>query len=174
VDVIEEGFDVALRIGHLKSSSLIARKIAPVRLVLCAAPSYIKKYGNPTRPEELNNSHFLHYSYMDYSASENPLMKVLRASSQNNQAGLAANNGEILMAAAMAGEGYILQPTFIVGEALKQGKVKTMLKCRNLNLKLWGYTQSILIENFLHQSFVPLSILLALILEALPIGMTTD
>ena len=127
VDVIEEGFDVALRIGHLKSSSLIAKKIASVRLVLCAAPSYIKKHGAPTHPEELNRSHFLSYSYMDYSASENPLMKVLRASSQNNKSGLAANNGEILMAAAIAGEGYTLQPTFIVGEALKQGKLKTML-----------------------------------------------
>jgi len=127
VDVIEEGFDVALRIGHLKSSSLIAKKIAPVRLVLCAAPSYIEKYGAPTHPEELNSSHFLRYSYMDYSVSENPLMKVLRANSNTNQSGLTANNGEILMAAAIAGEGYILQPTFIVGEALKQGKLKTML-----------------------------------------------
>lgn len=127
VDVIEDGFDVALRIGHLKSSSLIAKKIAPVRLVLCAAPSYIEKYGAPTHPEELNSSHFLRYSYMDYSVSENPLMKVLRANSNTNQSGLTANNGEILMAAAIAGEGYILQPTFIVGEALKQGKLKTML-----------------------------------------------
>lgn len=127
VDVIEEGFDVALRIGHLKSSSLIAKKIAPVILVLCASPSYIKKYGNPTHPGDLNSSHFLRYSYMDYAASEHPLMKVLRDSSHHDQTGLVANNGEILMAAAIAGEGYILQPTFIVGEALKQGKLKTML-----------------------------------------------
>ncbi len=127
VDAVEEGFDVALRIGRLKNSSLIAKKIAPVRLALCAAPSYIEKYGNPTHPAELNSSHFLRYSYMDYSASEHPLMKVLRANSQNNQTGLVANNGEILVAAAIAGEGYILQPTFIVGEALKQGKLKTIL-----------------------------------------------
>lgn len=127
VDVIEEGFDVALRIGHLKSSSLIAKKIAPIRLVLCAAPSYIEEYGLPIHPEDLVSSHFLRYSYMDYAASENPLMKVLHAGSQNNQSGLVANNGEILMAAAIAGEGYILQPTFIVGEALKQGKLKTIL-----------------------------------------------
>ena len=115
VDVIEEGFDVTL---------------------LCASPSYIEKYGAPTHPEELNNSHFLRYSYMDYSTSENPLMKVLRASSQSNQSGLAANNGEMLMAAAIAGEGYILQPTFIVGEALKQGKLKTMLN--NFELETMG------------------------------------
>ena len=127
VDVIEEGFDVVLRIGHLNSSSLIAKKIASVRLVLCASPSYLETYGAPTQPEELNPSHFLRSSYLDYAASENPLMKVLHASSQNNQSGLAANNGEILMAAAIAGEGYIFQPTFIVGEALKQGKLKTIL-----------------------------------------------
>ncbi|PXF63804.1 LysR family transcriptional regulator [Kangiella spongicola] len=127
VDVIEEGFDVALRIGHLKSSSLIAKKIAPVRLVLCASPSYIKQYGEPTHPEDLESSHFLRYSYMDYTTSENPLMRVLRDNSHHNQTELVANNGEILMASAIAGEGYILQPTFIVGEALKQGKLKTML-----------------------------------------------
>ncbi|WP_445427887.1 LysR substrate-binding domain-containing protein [Alishewanella sp. HL-SH05] len=127
VDVIEEGFDVALRIGNLKSSSLIAKKIAPIKLVLCAAPSYIEKYGNPSQPDELNSSHFLHYSYTDYASSNHPLMRVLRANSQNNQVGLTANNGQILTAAATAGEGYILQPTFIVGEALKQGKLKTML-----------------------------------------------
>ena len=127
VDVIEEGIDVALRIGRLKSSSLIAKKIASVRLVLCASPSYIEKHGNPSQLDELNSSHFLRSSYMDYGSSDNPLMKVLRANSQNNQAGLVANNGEILMAAAIAGEGYILQPTFIVGEALKQGKLKTIL-----------------------------------------------
>lgn len=136
VDVIEDGFDVALRIGHLKSSSLIAKKIAPVKLVLCAAPSYIEKYGNPSNPEELNRSHFLRYSYMDYSLSENPLIKVLRVNSNTNQSGLTANNGEILMAAAIAGEGYILQPTFIVGEALKQGKLKTMLN--NIELETMG------------------------------------
>lgn len=127
VDIVEEGFDVALRIGQLKSSSLIAKKIAPVRVVLCAAPAYIEKYGQPTHPEDLIKSHFLRYSYMDYAASNNRLMKVLHAISQNNQTGLVANNGEILMSAAIAGEGYVLQPTFIVGEALKQGKLKTML-----------------------------------------------
>ncbi|WP_445425372.1 substrate binding domain-containing protein [Alishewanella sp. HL-SH06] len=109
------------------TQSLIAKKIAPIKLVLCAAPSYIEKYGNPSQPDELNSSHFLHYSYTDYASSNHPLMRVLRANSQNNQVGLTANNGQILTAAATAGEGYILQPTFIVGEALKQGKLKTML-----------------------------------------------
>ena len=127
VGVIDEGFDVAMRIGRLNSSPLIAKKIAPIRLVLCAAPSYLEKYGAPTHPKDLIGSHFLCYSYMDYAASKNPIMKVLYAASKSNQAGLLANNGEILMTTAIAGEGYTLQPTFIVGEALKQGKLKAML-----------------------------------------------
>ncbi len=128
VDVVEEGFDLTLRIGHLKSSSLIAKKVAPVRLVLCASPNYLKRYGKPTHPEDLIAEHFLRYSYMEYNLSNLPLMKALKAASQKNPSGLVANNGEILTAAAIAGEGYVLQPTFIVGEALKQGKLEIILE----------------------------------------------
>ena len=127
VDVIEEGFDIALRIGNLKSSSLIAKKIAPIRLVLCASPEYLKKYGKPNHPQELIPAHFLQYSYMDVTPSKNLLMETLRSHVLKKQSGLVANNGEILMTAAIAGEGYILQPTFIVGDALKAGKLETIL-----------------------------------------------
>lgn len=128
IDVIEEGFDVALRIGHLKSSSLIAKKIAPVRLVLCASPDYLKQNGTPSHPKDLVAEHFLRYSYMELSPSNLPLLEALRAHNQKHQSGLVANNGEVLMAAAIAGEGYILQPTFIVGESLRQGKLQTILQ----------------------------------------------
>lgn len=128
IDVIEDGFDVALRIGHLKSSSLVAKKIAPVRLVLCASPDYLKQNGTPTHPKNLIAEHFLQYSYMEFSTSNLPLLETLRAHHQKHQPGLTANNGEVLMAAAIAGEGYILQPTFIVGEALRQGKLQTILQ----------------------------------------------
>lgn len=127
VDVIEEGFDVALRIGILKSSSLIAKRITPIRLVLCASPEYLEQYGTPNHPEELLDTHFLKYSYMDYATSNNALMRVLRENSQNNHKGLVANNGEVLMEAAIAGEGYILQPTFIVGNALRKGQLQILL-----------------------------------------------
>lgn len=127
VDVIEEGFDVALRIGHLKSSSLIAKKIAPIRLILCASPHYLEKIGPISHPNQLNGEDFLRYTYMEYGQSTQPLFQVLRAFSLNKQFGYSANNGEVLMEAAIAGEGYMLQPTFIVGEALKQGKLVTLL-----------------------------------------------
>lgn len=128
VDVIDEGFDVALRIGHLKSSSLIARKIAPVRLVLCASPDYLKQHGVPVHPNELISEHFLRYSYMERSQLNPALMNTLGMNDKNNQSGLAANNGEVLIASAIAGEGYVLQPTFIVGDALRQGKLQTILE----------------------------------------------
>lgn len=125
IDVVEEGFDLALRIGNLKSSSLIAKKIAPIRLVLCASPEYLRQHGTPTHPEELNPAHFLRYSYMEFGPSNIPLMEALKTRSP--QSGLVSNNGEVLMAAAIGGEGYVLQPSFIVGESLKQGKLVTLL-----------------------------------------------
>ncbi|WOD06781.1 LysR family transcriptional regulator [Marinomonas sp. GJ51-6] len=127
VDVIEEGVDVALRIGLLKDSSLIAKRVAPIKLALCAAPSYLEEKGYPNHPDDLIAADFLRYSYMNLAPSEHPLLETLRAYAQNNQSGLVANNGEILMTAAIAGEGYILQPTFIVGEALKEGCLVTIL-----------------------------------------------
>lgn len=126
IDVIEEGFDVALRIGHLKSSSLIAKKISPIRLVLCASPSYLKKNSTPKHPDELIPKDFLRYSYMEFDPLHSPLMKALKL--KKAESSLVANNGEVLMEAAIAGEGYILQPTFIVGEALKQGKLNIILQ----------------------------------------------
>lgn len=128
VDVVEDGFDVVLRVGHLKSSSLIAKKIAPVRLVLCASPDYLKEHGVPKHPTDLIAEHFLRYSYMDYGSSDSPLMNALKRNNQKAQSGLVANNGEILKAAAVAGEGYILQPTFIVGEAVKRGELQIILE----------------------------------------------
>ncbi len=128
IDVVEDGFDIALRIGHLKSSSLIAKKIAPIHLVLCAAPRYLDQQGRPSHPSDLNPAHFLHYSYMDISSSNNELIGTLRTYVQQNQGAMIANNGEVLMQAAIAGEGYILQPSFIVGAALKQGELETLLE----------------------------------------------
>ncbi len=126
-DVIEEGFDVALRIGQLKDSSLIAKKIAPVRLVLCASPEYIERVGKPTQPSELRAQDFLRYTYMDYAQSDEPLLQVLHAIQQQKKSRFVVNNGEMLTEAAISGEGYVLQPTFIVGEALKQGKLVELL-----------------------------------------------
>ncbi|MFC1233800.1 LysR family transcriptional regulator [Vibrio sp. F74] len=128
VDVVEEGFDLALRIGQLKSSSLIAKRVAPVRLVMCASPDYLERHGTPEHPEQLIPEHLLSYSYMDYSQSESPLMNALKRSSKEESSGISCNNGDILVESAIAGEGYVFQPTFIVSDAVKKGLLNVILK----------------------------------------------
>lgn len=126
VDIVEEGFDIALRIGHLKSSSLIAKRIAPVRVVLCAAPDYLNRYGTPRSPEDLRDHRYLSYSYMDLDTSE-PLLSELQYSGRNHSNDMISNNGDVLVAAASAGAGIALQPTFIAGPAIMKGKLQIIL-----------------------------------------------
>ncbi|WP_258808137.1 LysR family transcriptional regulator [Pseudidiomarina sp. CB1] len=115
VDIIEEGFDIALRIGKLESSSLIAKRLAPVRLVYCAAPDYLAQEGVPVDLAALREHRYLHYSYMDESFVPSAA-QVMRS-----------NNGDVLVAAACEGAGIALQPTFIACEALRSGDLQTIL-----------------------------------------------
>lgn len=126
VDIVEEGFDVALRIGALNSSSLIAKKIAPIRVVLCAAPEYLKKHGTPKSLEDLKNHRYLHYSYMNLD-TKGAIYRYLKAQQLTQSSTLRSNNGDILVEAAIAGAGVILQPTFITSDALRRGKLVTIL-----------------------------------------------
>lgn len=124
VDIVEEGFDIALRIGHLKSSSLIAKRIAPVRLVMCAAPDYLKRHGTPETPQDLNQHRFLRYSLME--ESREPLLQW-RQRDGGETGELSSNNGDVLVAAAIAGAGIVLQPSFLSGSAIGQGKLRVVL-----------------------------------------------
>ncbi|MDX1633239.1 MAG: LysR family transcriptional regulator [Marinobacter sp.] len=124
VDIVEEGFDIALRIGHLKSSSLIARRIAPVRLVLCASPDYLARHGTPEKPEDLAHHQYLRYSYLELEAGQS-LQKSLAASGNNTA--MTSNNGDVLVAAAISGAGIALQPTFLAGPAISAGSLRILL-----------------------------------------------
>ncbi|PRY67334.1 LysR family transcriptional regulator [Halomonas ventosae] len=126
VDIVEEGFDIALRIGHLKSSSLIAKRVAPVRLVLSASPAYLKRHGTPQRPEDLGSHRFLRYSYMEQESGES-VLRWLPGRGQHHDGDMVSNNGDILVEAAIAGAGIALQPTFIAGAAIKAGRLKVLL-----------------------------------------------
>lgn len=126
VDIVEEGFDIALRIGHLKSSSLIAKRIAPVRLVVCASPDYLARYGTPSKPEELKNHRYLRYSYFEYETGLS-LVEGLRSEGRERHGDLVSNNGDVLLKAAVAGAGIAIQPTFISGEALAEGSLQVIL-----------------------------------------------
>ncbi|NWN90949.1 LysR family transcriptional regulator [Marinobacter adhaerens] len=126
VDILEEGFDIALRIGHLKNSSLIAKRLAPVRLVLCASPDYLKQHGTPQSPEELSHHRYLQYSYMDIGPGH-PLQKWLQTQRRKSDGSMISNNGDVLVESAIAGAGVALQPTFIAGDAIKDGKLQVIL-----------------------------------------------
>jgi DNA-binding transcriptional LysR family regulator len=127
VDLLEGEFDVGVRIGRLRDSSLIARKIAPIRLAVCAAPDYLARRGVPRAPEDLAKHDCLEYTYFE-SRGEWRLLNpegdeiVVPVSGR-----YLANNADVLRITAIAGGGIILCPTFIVGEDLRSGRLVRLL-----------------------------------------------
>ena len=127
VNLIEEGFDMAVRIGVLKDSTLVARRLGTMRQVTCASPSYLQHYGEPIHPDELQQHIGLQYSNISYKnqwSYKTAEGKMLVAQPQIR---IRANNGEALAAAAVAGLGITKGPTFILGSLLKAGKLVTIL-----------------------------------------------
>lgn len=125
VDLIDEGFDVAIRIGKLEESSLIARKLAPARRVLCASPAYLKEHGVPRTPADLAK-----HSCMPYTATAHEGWKLCGPDGEHvvhTTGPLASNNGDMLHCAAANGLGIALLPTFIVGPDLQNGVLQIVL-----------------------------------------------
>lgn len=125
VDIVGEGYDMAIRIGHLADSSLVARHIAPAQLVTCASPAYLKAHGKPKTPLDLKMHECLIYGHarnVEWAFAEQgkPLRILVKGR-------MRANNGELTCAAAVEGLGIALLPTFIVGEALRARKLLTIL-----------------------------------------------
>jgi DNA-binding transcriptional LysR family regulator len=114
VDLIDEGYDVAIRITRLDDSSMIARHIAPAKRVLCAAPSYLQKHGIPETPADL-----IRHQCLGYGASVRPdewtLVGPDGARTIRVSGPLSSNNGDLLACAARDGLGITLLPTFIIG-----------------------------------------------------------
>jgi DNA-binding transcriptional LysR family regulator len=125
VDIVEEGFDIALRIGQLQDSLLIAKHLTPIRLVLCASPQYLQREGEPDTPQALASHQYLHYSLLT-SAPEN-LWPALDKSRHNQHRQFQSNNGDVLLNMALAGHGIAMQPTFICGHDIASGNLKVVL-----------------------------------------------
>lgn len=121
IDLVDEGFDLAIRIGRLTDSTLITRKLATCRLILCAAPAYLRDRGEPASLSDLGEHVTLGYPYWSgrdawtFVAPDGALIRV----PVKNQ--VWSNNGDALLNAAISGLGIILQPDFIVHEALTAG-----------------------------------------------------
>jgi DNA-binding transcriptional LysR family regulator len=126
VDLVNEGFDLAIRIARLADSSLIARRIAPCRIVACAAPAYLEKHGAPRRPADLAAHNCLGYSYAT-SRNEWRFTGPNGAESVRVVGRLNANNGDVLRLAAVRGEGIVVQPTFLIGDDLASGELVSIL-----------------------------------------------
>jgi DNA-binding transcriptional LysR family regulator len=126
IDLMEEGADVAIRIGELTDSALVARRLFPVRLALCASPDYLQRHGAPRTLEDLSRHNCLGYSYtrggteVELVGPEGKVVVPFRGS-------LRANHGEVLLRAALDGLGIVLQPTFISGDALADGRLRAVL-----------------------------------------------
>lgn len=127
VELISEGFDLAIRVGALEDSTLKAKKIGEMQLKLIASPSYLQKHGEPSSVDQLNDHNLLHYSYLASGRSwkligPNGSERQIRASGS-----LTVNNGSALLTAVERGVGICLSPDFIAEESLAAGRVRQIL-----------------------------------------------
>lgn len=127
VDLVGGGFDIAVRIGQLQDSSLVARKIAPIRAVAVASPAYIEERGRPQHPRDLKDHDYLVYA--NVSMAEQLKFRTPRGwETARGQIRLRADSGEMLRAAAVAGLGILVAPSFIVAPAIESGELEVILR----------------------------------------------
>lgn len=127
IDPVRGGFDVTIRIASLPDSSLIARTLAPARHRIVAAPAYLEKAGTPREPEELSQHAFLSYGYLQNGVSlslcRDGKTRHIRVSGP-----LHTNNGDFLAQAAEHGMGIAMLPTFIIDQAVAEGRLVPLLE----------------------------------------------
>lgn len=126
VDLVEQRWDLAVRIGALRDDSLQARRLGDCRLVLCAAPAYLEARGVPRRVADLAQHNCLGYTLSSTNGPEQWCFGTDGRVRQKVQGNLRANSGDALLAAALGGQGLIYEPSFIVGEALARGALQAL------------------------------------------------
>ncbi|RPH67212.1 MAG: LysR family transcriptional regulator [Burkholderiales bacterium] len=138
VDLVDEGYDLAVRIATLPSSRLVSRRLSTTRMVLCASPRYLQEHGTPRRPAELAGHEVISYTYWstrDEWHFDGPQGEI----SVRTRPCLHTNSGDTCRAAALAHQGVILQPTFLVGEDLAAGTlVELMPEYRSIELGIYA------------------------------------
>jgi DNA-binding transcriptional LysR family regulator len=125
-DIVAEGFDAAVRIGSLANSTLVARRIAPMRAIVAASPDYLERRGSPKIPQDLASHEALIYTgFRDpgmWIFDGNPKAFGVRVTGR-----IRANNGEALRAAAIAGHGIGIFPAFMIHHQLRAGALVAIL-----------------------------------------------
>jgi DNA-binding transcriptional LysR family regulator len=126
IDLVEEGYDLALRIGNLTDSNLVGRRLASSRMVLCASPRYLERYGQPAQPADLADHRVWSYSYFThgdewrFTGPEGPVRVRLRPVAHSN-------NGDTCRMAALNDQAIVLQPDFLVGGDIRAGRLVELL-----------------------------------------------
>lgn len=126
VDLVNDGYDVAIRIAQMQDSTLVSRRLATTRMVLCASPTYLRKNGTPRHPGELAKHSTISYTYWStgddwhFNGPDGPVIARVHPC-------MHANNGDTCRAAALCHNGIILQPTFLIGQDLKDRKLVEVL-----------------------------------------------
>lgn len=132
VDLVDEGFDVAVRIGNVGSQNLVGRKIGETRLICCASPAYLASHGEPKQPEDLTRHACLTYEY----APQRNLWSFRDRSGREHSVRVGgpvhANSGAMLSALAKAGLGVIVEPDFQVGPEVRAGRLTRILRAFEL------------------------------------------
>ena len=127
VDIVEEGYDLAIRISRSGSATHAARKLASSRNIVCASPAYVKAHGQPDRPADLVGHRCLGYTYAATANEWHFVDEQGRPHAVKVNYVMHANNGDTAREAAIAGQGVIWQPAFLVGEDLREGRLVPLL-----------------------------------------------
>ncbi len=147
VDLVEEGFDLAIRIAANIDPGLVARRLTRARMAACASPDYLKKHGTPRSPDQLADHNCLTYAYSSVQGGwrfrRNGAERTVPVSGN-----LHGNNGDILMNAAIEGLGAILLPTFLVYEALRRKQLVRILSS-------WQADELGVFAVYPHRKFLP-------------------
>ncbi len=126
VDLAEEGFDVAIRMTSKPAPNIVARRLAPIRWVVCAAPQYLKRQRAPRTPRELSEHNCLSYSFFELSGDWR--FKTEDGEETVRVAGnFTVNNSEVVREAVLRGLGIAQLPTFTVGRDIQQGTLQALL-----------------------------------------------
>jgi len=126
-DLAEDGLDLAIHVGHLEDSSLIAKRLASTRMVVCGSPAYFEKYGLPKTPEDLVNHKCLIFSPRT-PANEWSFKKDNKQFNVRVSGDIRSNIGDALRIASMQDSGLIQLPTYMTGLDIKAGRLQVVLE----------------------------------------------
>jgi DNA-binding transcriptional LysR family regulator len=138
VDLVDEGYDLAVRIARLPASTLVSRQLSATRLVLCASTEYLRRHGTPSHPEEIARHAVFSYTLMatgdtwNFEGPQGPVsVRVTPA--------MRSNSGDTCCAAALQHQGIVLQPSFMVGPHLRSGALVEILpEYRSIELGIYA------------------------------------